>query len=111
MARIPEGWQLVPKAPTDEMVRSIFCFPPGERRYNGTPSRETEVVNTDTSLAIYRTMLAAAPPPPAAVTEEQVAKAICCPTGCERPEDCWEKHKRHNEQTVRAVLALFNPRP
>jgi hypothetical protein len=59
----PEGWVLVPKEPTPEMISAVFCFPLGPRRYWGEVGKETEVVNTDTSLAIYRAMLSAAPSP------------------------------------------------
>lgn len=54
------GYVIAPKDPTDEMVGKVFCFPIGDRRYNGEVSKETEVVNTDTSIAIYRAMISAA---------------------------------------------------
>jgi hypothetical protein len=53
------GFVIVPKEPTDEMLRCVWLHPLGERRFDGCVSKETEVVNTNTSAAIYRKMVEA----------------------------------------------------
>jgi hypothetical protein len=59
MQLIFEGYAVVPTEPTHKMIHSVWLQPLGERRFNGHVSKETEVVNTDTSAAIYRKMIGA----------------------------------------------------
>ncbi len=54
--RIEEGWQLVPKEPTDEMLEAGW-----EKEQEGREWGRVSSVAAD----IYEAMLAAAPPPPA----------------------------------------------
>ena len=52
------GYVIVPKYPTDAMVGAVFCHHLGERRFLDTPpTKDNEVVNTDTSISIYCKMV------------------------------------------------------
>ena len=56
---VPDGWQLVPKEPTQEMLQAALDYH-GSSRYQDEPPLSDEVSDTE----CYAAMLAAAPPAP-----------------------------------------------
>jgi len=59
---VPEGWQLVPKEPTREMLNTWAMKMP-DPRYTGPEAGSERVLGWAAVDEIYRAMLAAAPPP------------------------------------------------
>ena len=68
-AAVPDGWQLVPKEPTEEMLESGRKAYFGARAYSDTTPDQAQRLD-------YIAMLAAAPSPPVQPTEEPLTMSI-----------------------------------
>jgi hypothetical protein len=60
------------------------------------------------AFAVEYVVAALRSPSPSVPEREAIARALCCPSGCIRPEDCWAGSKTQKKY-IDAILALTHP--